>query len=95
MIAAIAALLWANSPWRSFYAELWHIPVAFRFGGFEFARDLHFWINDGFMTIFFFVVGLEIRREIHSGELSEIRRAALPLAAAVAECWLRPRSMLR
>jgi NhaA family Na+:H+ antiporter len=76
MIAAAIALAWANSPWRAAYADLWHIPIAFE-------RDLHFWINDGLMTIFFFVVGLEIRREIHAGELSEIRRAALPLAAAV------------
>lgn len=83
MFAAIVALVWANSPWRIAYANLWHIPIGFRFGAFAFERDLHFWINDGLMTIFFFVVGLEIRREIHSGELSEIRRAALPLVAAV------------
>jgi Na+:H+ antiporter, NhaA family len=83
MIAAVAALVWANSPWRQSYIDLWHIPVGFRLGGIAFERDLHFWINDGLMTIFFFVVGLEIRREIHGGELSEIRRAALPLAAAL------------
>jgi NhaA family Na+:H+ antiporter len=83
MIAAVAALIWANSPWRTAYADLWHIPIGFRFGAFAFERDLHFWINDGLMTVFFFVVGLEIRREIHCGELSEIRRAALPLAAAL------------
>jgi Na+:H+ antiporter, NhaA family len=83
MFAAIVALVWANSPWRIAYANLWHIPIGFRFGAFAFERDLHFWINEGLMTIFFFVVGLEIRREIHSGELSEIRRAALPLVAAV------------
>jgi Na+:H+ antiporter, NhaA family len=83
MIAALAALVWANSPWRQSYIDLWHIPVGFRLGTLAFDRDLHFWINDGLMTIFFFVVGLEIRREIHAGELSEIRRAALPLAAAL------------
>src|SRR5688572_11526212 len=83
MIAAMAALVWANSPWRMSYADLWHIPIGFRFGSVAFERDLHFWINDGLMTIFFFVVGLEIRREIHAGELSDVRRAALPLAAAV------------
>src|SRR5438093_3512640 len=83
MITAVAALVWANSPWQTVYAELWHIPIGFRFGSFAFERDLHFWINDGLMTVFFFVVGLEIRREIHSGGLSEVRRAALPLAAAV------------
>jgi len=82
MITATVALIWANSPWRPFYANLWHLSIGLRFGGFAFERDLHFWINDGLMTIFFFVVGLEIRREIHAGELSEVRRAALPLAAA-------------
>jgi NhaA family Na+:H+ antiporter len=83
MVAVVGALVWANSPWRAAYSNLWHIPVGFRFGSFAFERDLHFWINDGLMTVFFFVVGLEIRREIHSGELSEVRRAALPLAAAL------------
>lgn len=82
MFAAIVALAWANSPWRTAYSELWHIPLGLRAGNFAFERDLHFWINDGLMTIFFFVVGLEIRREIDSGELSDVRRAALPLAAA-------------
>jgi Na+:H+ antiporter, NhaA family len=76
------ALAWANSPWRDGYTALWHAPIGMRLGSFAFERDLHFWINDGVMTLFFFVVGLEIRREIHHGELSELRRAALPLAAA-------------
>lgn len=62
---------------------LWHLPLGVRLGSFSFERDLHFWINDGVMTIFFFVVGLEIRREIYRGELSDLRRAALPLAGAV------------
>jgi NhaA family Na+:H+ antiporter len=83
MAAAALALIWANSPWAGAYAALWHAPVGVSVGPFSFSRDLHFWINDGLMTIFFFVVGLEIRREIHRGELSELRRAALPLAAAV------------
>jgi NhaA family Na+:H+ antiporter len=83
MIAAGLALAWANSPWRAVYEGLWHVLVGTRVGSFGFERDLHFWINDGLMTIFFFVVGLEIRREIHAGELSEVRRAALPLAAAL------------
>ena len=83
LAAAAIALLWANSPWRESYAAVWHMPLGFRLGPFAFERDLHFWINDGVMTIFFFVVGLEIRREIHRGELSEWRRAALPLAAAL------------
>jgi len=82
LITAVVALLWANSPWRQSYAALWHTPIGLRVGPLAFERDLHFWINDGAMTIFFFVVGLEIRREMHHGELSEPRRAALPLAAA-------------
>ncbi len=83
LAAAAIALIWANSPWWRSYSALWHVPFGVRLGPFSFERDLHFWINDGVMTIFFFVVGLEIRREIHRGELSELRRAALPLAAAI------------
>lgn len=83
LFAAAVALLWANSPWRESYAALWHTHVGFSAGPVAFERSLHFWINDGLMTIFFFVVGLEIRREIHRGELSQPRRAALPLAAAL------------
>jgi NhaA family Na+:H+ antiporter len=83
LAAAALALLWANSPWSASYAALWHTPIGFRIGSFAFERDLHFWINDGLMVIFFFVVGLEIRREIHQGELSDARRAALPLMAAL------------
>ena len=83
MIAAGLALIWANSPWRESYEAIWHLPLGLRIGNIVFERDLHFWINDGLMTIFFFVVGLEIRREIHAGELSDFRRAALPIAAAL------------
>jgi NhaA family Na+:H+ antiporter len=90
MITATVALVWANSPWRTSYAGFWHIPIGLSFGGFAFERDLHFWINDGLMTIFFFVVGLEIRREIHAGELSEVRRAALPLPPHSGACWYPP-----
>lgn len=83
LAAAVVALAWANSPWRDVYARIWHAPIGLRFGSFSFERDAHFWINDGLMTVFFFVVGLEIRREIHKGELSEARRAALPVVAAL------------
>lgn len=83
LIVALVALAWANSPWRDRYVSLWHTPLGLRLGPWSFERDLHFWINDGLMTVFFFVVGLEIRREIHHGELSELRRATLPLAAAL------------
>jgi NhaA family Na+:H+ antiporter len=83
LLAAGLALAWANSPLRASYEALWHLPFGVRLGSLHFERDLHFWINDGLMTVFFFVVGLEIKREIHRGELSELRRAALPLAAAL------------
>jgi NhaA family Na+:H+ antiporter len=83
LVATALALIWANSPWRESYVELWHLPLGVKLGPLSFERDLHFWINDGVMTIFFFVVGLEIRRELHHGELSELRRATLPLAAAI------------
>ena len=83
LLVAVVALAWANSPWRLSYDRLWHTLFGFHIGPLSFEKDLHFWINDGLMTIFFFVVGLEIRREIHGGELSELRRAALPLVAAL------------
>jgi NhaA family Na+:H+ antiporter len=83
LAAAIVALAWANSPWKESYHALWHTPLRVGIAGFTFDRELHFWINDVLMVIFFFVVGLEIRRELHAGELSELKRASLPVAAAV------------
>jgi NhaA family Na+:H+ antiporter len=83
LVAALAALALANSPFREPFEALWHTDLAIRIGSWEFERDLHFLINDGLMTIFFFVVGLEIRREIAHGELSQLKRAALPIAAAL------------
>jgi NhaA family Na+:H+ antiporter len=83
LVAAAAAMLWASSPWHGSYEALWHAPLGLRLGPWSFERPIHFWVNDGLMAIFFFVVGLEIRREIAHGELSELRRAALPLAAAL------------
>lgn len=83
LAAALVALLWANSPWSGTYDALWATPLGLFHGSIGFERELRWWVNDGLMTIFFFVVGLEIRRELHHGELSELRRAALPLAAAL------------
>ena len=83
LVAAAAALLWANSPWSESYAQLWNTPMGIRIGDFEFERTLAWFVNDGLMVIFFFVAGMEIRREIHHGELSEWRRAALPAIAAL------------
>ncbi|WP_437986696.1 Na+/H+ antiporter NhaA [Sorangium sp. So ce117] len=83
LIASAVALAWANSPWGDAYEHLWHVPITLSAGSLAFTQPLHFWINEGLMTIFFFVAGLEIRREIHEGELSDLKRAALPVAAAV------------
>jgi NhaA family Na+:H+ antiporter len=83
LAAAVVALVWANSPWSDTYEKFWHAPVTLGIGPYRSANSVHFWINDGLMVVFFFVVGLEIRREIHEGELSEPRRAALPAAAAL------------
>jgi NhaA family Na+:H+ antiporter len=83
LVAAAVALAWANSPWAGSYVHLWHTPLGVRMGTFTFERTLEWFVNDALMVIFFFVVGMEIRREVHHGELSEWRRAALPAAAAL------------
>jgi NhaA family Na+:H+ antiporter len=83
LAAALIALGVAGSPLRPLAEGVWHLPLGVRVGSLIFQRDLHFWINDGLMAVFFFVIGLEIRREVRSGELSQLRRAALPLVAAL------------
>ena len=83
LVAAAAALLWANSRWAGAYEHLWRALHDLAPGPWVFERNLEWVVNDGLMVIFFFVVGMEIRREIHHGELSEPRRAALPALAAL------------
>ena len=83
LIAALVAIVWANSPWKASYVELWHTRLAIDLGGHVLDLDLRDWVNDGLMAVFFFVVGLEIKRELVEGELREPRRAALPAIAAV------------
>jgi NhaA family Na+:H+ antiporter len=83
LICAVTALVWANSPWASSYAELWQTRLSFGLGSFVLAKPLLLWINDGLMAIFFFVVGLEIKREVLIGELSSVKQAAPPIAAAI------------
>lgn len=83
LVAAAVALVWANSPWSGGYHALWHTPLSIGIGDFVFSRSLHFWINDALMTVFFLVVGMEVRREIHDGALASVRLAALPIIAAV------------
>ena len=81
--AAAAAMVWANSPWRAGYEALWSTPVDISVGSFHLAEDLHSVVNDGLMAIFFFVVGLEIKREWTVGELRDRRQAVLPAMAAL------------
>ena len=83
LVVAVIALVWANSPWASTYEHLLHTSISLGFGEHSFTQTVHFWINDILMVVFFFVVGLEVRRELFEGELSELRRAALPVAAAL------------
>ncbi len=80
--AAVVALVWANSPWQHSYETLWHSRVAIDFGVFGVEEDLRHFVNDGLMALFFFVVGLEIKREVVHGELADKRIAALPVFAA-------------
>ena len=84
VFAAMIAMILANSPLNSFYNGLLEIPVSVRFGGFEIAKPLILWVNDGLMAIFFFLVGLEIKREILGGNLSSLAQITLPAFAAVA-----------
>ena len=83
VVCAAAALALANSPWKDAYFALWETEVAIHFGHFGISMELLEWINEGLMAVFFFVVGLEIKREVLIGELSTLRRAALPMMAAV------------
>jgi NhaA family Na+:H+ antiporter len=83
MACTIVALAWANSPWSQNYADFTHIEVGFSWGGASLNMSLQHWINDALMAIFFFVVGIEVKREILIGQLSTWRKAALPVSAAV------------
>ena len=83
IICTALALAWANSPLSSFYFGLWETPVSITIGASSFSKPLLLWVNDGLMAIFFFSIGLEIKREVIDGELSSFRQAALPMVAAL------------
>lgn len=83
LLAAAIALIWANSAWSQHYYDLWHLPLGIRIGEWSYSQSLHFWINDGLMTLFFLVVGMEVRHELHAGSLRDKRQAALPVFAAL------------
>ncbi|WP_444904979.1 Na+/H+ antiporter NhaA [Microbulbifer sp. CnH-101-E] len=83
MFSAMVALIVANSPLQDAYKHLLHMPVSIGTGDWVLSLSLHHWINDGLMAIFFFLVGLELKREFLVGELSDLRQAVLPVMAAV------------
>ena len=83
LIATIAALVWANSPWKASYDTLWHTEFLLEIGSFHLEEDLLHVVNDALMAIFFFVVGIEIKREMVTGGLRDPRKAALPVIAAL------------
>jgi Na+/H+ antiporter NhaA len=84
LAATIVALVWANSPFADAYEDLWATEATVSVGAANITEDLRHWVNDGLMVLFFLVVGLEIRRELAMGELTDRRRAAIPAAAALA-----------
>jgi len=83
IICAGVALLWANSPWADSYVTLWNTKFSVGFGQLSLSKPVILWVNDGLMALFFFVVGLEIKREFKVGELSTRSQAVLPIAAAI------------
>src|SRR6478735_3958175 len=83
IICSIASLLLANSAFGVSYMEFWHHKLDLSFSGTSLNLSIEHWINDGLMTIFFLMVGLEIERELYKGELSNFRNAILPVSAAI------------
>jgi len=81
--ATIIALIWANSPFVQQYESLWQYKIGFSFQNFELEKPLILWINDGLMAIFFFLIGLELKREFLIGELNTLKKAAFPFFAAL------------
>ncbi len=83
VLITIVAMVWANSPWGAAYEHFFHTPIAISIGSFHLEHSLLHWINDALMAIFFFVVGLEIKREMVTGELSSWKKSSLPIFAAL------------
>ncbi|MFH8249590.1 Na+/H+ antiporter NhaA [Microbacterium sp. B2969] len=84
LVGVAIAMVWANSPWAATYEEFWALPIGMSVGGFDVSFTMHAVVNEGLMTLFFFLVGLEVKRELTIGELTDRSRALLPIGAAVA-----------
>jgi NhaA family Na+:H+ antiporter len=84
LLATVAALVWANSPLDGAYFDLWETQIAVEIGSFEHREDLRHWVNDGLMVFFFFVIGLELRRQLSMGELTDRSRVMVPVLGAFA-----------
>lgn len=84
IFVTIIAIVWANSKFYDSYHYIWHdLEIGLSFGNWELKEPLHYWINDGLMALFFFTIGLEIKREVLAGELSTMKKASLPIMAAI------------
>lgn len=81
--ATIVALIWANSPFAQNYTDLWSYKIGISTDSFELVKPLSLWVNDGLMAVFFFMIGLEIKRELLIGELDDLKKASLPIFAAI------------
>jgi NhaA family Na+:H+ antiporter len=81
--ATLLALVLANSPLNEFYQSIWQFEIGIKSSNFELSKPLILWVNDGFMAVFFFLIGLEIKREILIGELNTLKKASLPIFAAL------------
>ena len=83
LAATVLALVWANSPWRHAYVHLWNTTLSIQIGGGGISASLRQWVNEGLMTFFFLVVGLEAKREMDTGELRQRQRLTIPVLAAI------------
>lgn len=83
LLSVVLAIIWANSPYHDTYHQVWDLHLSVSFDKHVFNQPLHVWINDGLMAIFFFVIGLELKREFMDGELSSMKKASLPMMAAL------------
>jgi Na+:H+ antiporter, NhaA family len=84
LLATVVALVWANSPFGDSYSDLWSTEIAIQVGSWEHGEDVRHWVNDGLMVLFFFVVGLELRRQLAMGDLTDRSRVRIPVIAALA-----------